>query len=135
MNAARNYLQLHLLVALCLLVVGISRQRRVYRGCLTTPARASGQTALPSSFYRCLPLILKLAHSLECVKRRSLGGVRGPGAASVHSVDLALVLWHIVVGTRADHAIGGLPDENGALGARRHDELLVGRDGNLGDLA
>ena len=111
--------------------------------CDASPAAEAGSVAdskpflfLASSFYRCLPLILKSAHSLECslfVRRRSLGGgVGGPGAASGHGVDGgACVLGHVIIGASADNICGRLPDENGALGTGSHDELLVGRDGDL----
>lgn len=111
--------------------------------CDAGPAAAAGAMAdskhflfLASSFYRCLPLILKSAHSLECslfVRRRSdAWGVGGPGAAGGHGVDGGTgVFGHIVIGTSADNICGRLPDENGALRTGSHDELLVGRDGDL----
>ena len=90
---------------------------------------------LASSFYLCLTLILKSDHSLErqsAVHCSLCGGVGGSGAASCHGVDGGTrVLGHIVIGSGADHICGGLPDENGALRASRHNELLVRGDRDL----
>ena len=67
------------------------------------------------------------------MRYRSLsGGVGGPWAAGGHGVNSGTsVFGHIVVSACPDNVVRSLPDENGALGARRHNELLVRGNGDL----
>ena len=59
---------------------------------------------------------------------RRVGGSR---TARVHRIDGTHVLRHVIIREGASNVLWRVPDENGALCAGRHDELLVGRDGNL----
>jgi len=89
--------------------------------------------------WRVFKLFLSLAyHTLSVLifqpgfYRSLLGGVGRPGATCCHSVKRrARVIGHVVVGHGAADRLGGLPDENGALGACCHNELLVRRDSDL----
>ena len=135
--AARNYLQLHLLVALCLLVVGTCRPPLPLALCdKHGPSRQRRLAGVSRSFFlhplSLVTLILPTSIKQACFQldiasvRRSLGSIGRLGAASVHRVDDALVLGHVIVCLGLQHALRGVPDENGTLGASSHDELLIG---------
>lgn len=66
------------------------------------------------------------------LKRSSLRRVGGSGTTCGQRVDGSTsVLWHVVVGHGACDLRWRVPDEDGALRASCHDELLVWRDGDL----
>ena len=117
MNAARNYLQLHLLVALCLLVIGIFQLRaqrckhfsfghcprpqvvaRLSLNCLASaPLYLSQSYLFLAAFIILNPLHAKPSysrlsialpfHPLILNSCSSLGSVCGSGTSSFHSID------------------------------------------------
>ena len=133
--AARNYLQLHLLVALCLLVVGICRPplplapratkrtrtswlRRSWPACRAPSSSFLLPSFLSRDSHTTIYLLISRASSRPTSRTatRSLArSVCGRGASSGHRVDVSIGFGHVVVSLCPQHASWGVPDKNGAF--------------------